>query len=80
MTKLIINYMVGLIFRPVFRSYNPAHEDLQVAAIPKAAPIDIESQVADSLEHSNVTKLVEDVVSIIYLYCMTFCTKGFKIT
>jgi len=47
--------------KPVFRSYNPSDEELQNAAKPKAAPIDIESQVADSLEQSSVTKLVDDV-------------------
>ncbi|ODN00068.1 Coiled-coil domain-containing protein 12 [Orchesella cincta] len=47
--------------KPVFRSYNPQDGDLQNAAMPKAAPIDIESHVADSLEQSSVTKLVEDV-------------------
>jgi len=47
--------------KPKFRSYNPADEELQEAAKPKAAPIDIESHVADSLEQSTVTKLVEDV-------------------
>ena len=50
------------IFRPVFRSYDPTDDKLVDAAVPKAKVIDIEEQIADTLEHSVVKPVVEDVV------------------
>ncbi len=50
------------LYRPIFRSYNPTHDQFQESAVPKAKAIDIEEQVADTLEHSVVKPVVDDVV------------------
>lgn len=47
--------------QPVFRSYNPVDEKFQESAIAKAKPIDIESQVADTIKQGEVKTLLEDV-------------------
>jgi len=47
--------------KPMFRSYNPTDEKFQDASVPKAKPIDIETQIADTLEHAVVKPIVEDV-------------------
>jgi len=47
--------------KPVFRSYNPQAEDLKELAISKAKPVDIEAQVADTIEQGEVKTLLEDV-------------------
>lgn len=64
----LIKIIYFSLYRPVFRSYNPADEGLQNAAMPKASAIDIESHVADSLEQSAVTKLVDDVVCTFFKF------------
>jgi hypothetical protein len=56
-------FFVVLLIRPMFRSYNPTDEKFLEASVPKARPIDIETQVADTLEQGQVKTLVEDVVS-----------------
>jgi coiled-coil domain-containing protein 12 len=47
--------------KPVFRSYNPQDEVLQDSSKPKAKPIDIKSQVADTLEQGEIKTLLDDV-------------------
>jgi len=47
--------------KPIFRSYNPQDENFQESARPKALPIDIEDQVADTLEKGHVKTLLDDV-------------------
>jgi len=47
--------------KPTFRSYNPQDENFQESARPKALPIDIEEQVADTLEKGQVKTLLDDV-------------------
>jgi coiled-coil domain-containing protein 12 len=51
----------GPLPKPVFRSYNPQDTAFQEAAQPKAAPIDIEAQIADTLEQGQVKTLLDDV-------------------
>jgi len=50
--------------KPVFRSYNPTDEKFQEALAPKARAIDIEEQIADTLQHSVVKPVVEDDVDL----------------
>jgi len=47
--------------KPVFRSYRPQTEDFQAASASAAKPIDIEPQVADTLEQGHVKTLLDDV-------------------
>ncbi|OXA37296.1 coiled-coil domain-containing protein 12 [Folsomia candida] len=47
--------------KPIFRSYNPAFDKFQEIAVPKAKVVDIEEQIADTLQHAVVKPVVDDV-------------------
>jgi len=51
----------GPLPKPVFRSYNPQDAQFQEAAQPKAAPVNIEEHIADTLEQGHVKTLLDDV-------------------
>ena len=53
---------VNCIFRPVFRSYKPADEDLKDQVLPEAGITEITEKVAEELENEDQGVVMESLV------------------